>query len=132
MSRVLNYVYLRLYALTLGRSSRNSPNDACDDAIMLTGMVLMVPLGFVLTGIAILVPYVGEHIVSVGSVSVALLAVVPIMYGVKRKFNGYRRNPAAAARYSARNQRIATFVFFLGLLMTAPVAFGILLRILVR
>jgi len=132
MNGMLKYVYLRLFALTLGRSYRNSPDNACDDAIMLTGVVLTVPLVFVFTGIAVLFPYVGKHIVSIGSVFIVLLLVVPLMYTVNRKFTTYRRNPAAAAPYSTPTQRAGTFAVLIALLVSAPVAFGMLFRVLLH
>jgi len=132
MNNILKYVYLRLFALTLGRSYRNSPDNACDDAIMLTGVVLVVPFVFVFTGVAVFFPYVGTHIVGVVSMIIVLLLVVPLMYSVNRRFTVYRRNPLAAAPYGTRTQRLTTFAVLLGFLATAPVAFGLFFRALLH
>ena len=128
MIRASTYVFLRLFALTLGRSYRNSPDSACDDAIMLTGVVLTMPLLFLYVGIASLVPYIGEHIVGLASIFVVLLFVAPLMYLVNKKFTGFRRKPSEAAPYSNRYQRVTTFAVLVGLLMSAPIAFGLLFR----
>lgn len=132
MNRVLDYAFLRLFALTLGRSYRSSPDNACDDAIMLTGVVCTVPLVLAFIGIAAAFPYVGKRIASVGSVPVVLLVVIPLMYVVNRRYTVYRRNVEAAARYASRNQRMGTFAVLVGLLMSAPVAIGLLLGVLLR
>lgn len=37
------YIFARLYGYTLGRSSRNSPTEACQDAITQLMMIIGVP-----------------------------------------------------------------------------------------
>jgi hypothetical protein len=132
MNKILDHVFLRLFALTLGRSYRNSANSACNDAIMLTGVVLALPLAFVWTGLAVVMPSIGKPTLSVGSVAVLLLTIVPLMCVVNRRFTTYRLSPEAAARYSSRSQRVGTFVVLIGLLMSAPIAFGLLLGVLLQ
>ena len=132
MNRILDHLFLRLFALTLGRSYRNSADSACNDAIMLTGVVLALPLAFVWTGLAVAMPFIGKPRLSVGSVVVLLSSIVPLMYVVNRRFTTYRLSPKAAARYSSRSQRIGTFVALIGLLMSAPIALGLLLGVLLK
>jgi hypothetical protein len=132
MNRVLDYVFLRLFALTLGRSYRNLPDNACDDAIMLTGVVCTAPLVLIFVALAAAIPYVGKRVGSMGAVFVVLLVVVPVMYSVNKKFTSYRRNPGVASRYGSRTQRAGTFAVLISLLMTAPIAIGLLLGVLLH
>jgi hypothetical protein len=130
--KLLTYIYLRLFAFTLGRKSRNSADNACDDAIMLTGIALSVPLLFVYLGIACLAPNVGKHIVGVGAIITVVVVIGPLMYWVNRQFTHYRLAPSAATPFGAGYQRAITIVTLLVVLMSAPVTIGLLFRLLFR
>lgn len=64
MNAILTHIFLRLFGFTIGRTYRNSPDNACDDAITLLGVVLAVPLGLLICAFEILLPGLGEYFTS--------------------------------------------------------------------
>ena len=114
MRRALTYAFLRLYAFNLGRSWRNSSDLACDDAIMQLGMVLAVPVGLVLAAIGAIIPGAGASIKSKHPVFIliAVLLVLPLMYWLGGKFDGYRKTPEAADLYRSRAERMKSLLGF--------------------
>jgi hypothetical protein len=132
VNNFVTWVFLRLYARALARPSRNLPDQACDDAIVQTGMVLGAPLGAVLIAISAFIPGAGKHVDKQDPffVAVVIVLVVVMMRWVKKQCSSYRNMPEAAEAYRSRSQRLTTFVGFLLLMVSLPAAVGIGLHML--
>lgn len=115
MKRLLTVMFLRLYALNLGRGSRNSPEDACNDSVMQFGMVLVPPVYTVLlsvvslTGRENLSRFVDSKPAMIGGV---LAMGLPLFYWINRSFGSFSHSPELAEPYMASRTRFATGVGF--------------------
>jgi hypothetical protein len=119
---MLTRVFLRLYGFNLGRSSRNTPEQACGDALAQMNMVLAVPVGVLFIPVAILIDRLRSHDSAAFMLVAAVLLVLPIVFWVQSQFRGYRTTPEAAEAYRSRRERTKTAAFF----VLAPVAVGVI------
>ena len=107
MNGLLNCVFLRLYGFNLGRQFRNSPAEACGDALLQIALLLILPpwmiLGTLISwlqaeGLAI-------HIGNLSYILVAALGLPPLILWLIRKFNHYKSTPEAASPFRSPPQR---------------------------
>jgi hypothetical protein len=117
VSGVLDRVFLRLYAFDLGRNFRNTPEKACNDAIMQTSIVLTTPLIIIGCVVASFIPGAVSHIQRSDApfVFTVIGGVVPLVYLVNRRFTRFRTMPEAAEPYRGARERaktIAGYVVF--------------------
>jgi hypothetical protein len=114
MMRMLNTVFLRLYAFNLGRKFRNSSDAACNDALMQMGIVLIVPVAAVLVLVAAIVARNRAEIVRDRAAIAAtiLVVVLPIVYWVHKTFGHYRNTPEAARAFMSLRERVKSIVGF--------------------
>jgi hypothetical protein len=91
MERMARWVFLRRYGITLSRGFRNSPEDACNDAIVMTGMVLVEPLSRPVVVVALMLPALAIRTKrnDLTAIVVALALVVPLMRWVGKRFGTY-------------------------------------------
>jgi hypothetical protein len=105
------YIFLRWYGLNLERRSRNSPEQACNEAIIQCttfmtvpcSVALAVPLAYFYPE-SVQPPRDGLHFMVVG------LAIV--LYLATRSFRSYARTPQAADRFRSVSSRRVTMVAF--------------------
>src|ERR1700704_1949477 len=95
-------IFLRLYGYNLGRKSRNSAKEACDDAIRQLGIFTALPIVLVEAGVGLFVPQLPRMIQArdprlfLG----AMACLVPGALWANRKFSPYAQRSAEALRYS--------------------------------
>jgi uncharacterized membrane protein YhaH (DUF805 family) len=104
MERMARWVFLRLYGITLSRGFRNSPEDACNDAIVMTGMALVMPLSTSVIVLALMIPALAIHAKrsDLAAIIVALALVVPLMRWVGKRFKTYVYTPELASSTDLR------------------------------
>lgn len=131
MTRLLDTMFLRLYAVNLARRFRNSPDAACSDALMQMGMVLAVPLGVVLVLVAAFFPRVATAVShrEAPLVIILLIFVFPVKYWVGNKFGHYRNTPEAARAFSSSRERSKTILAFVFLPIVIALMVGFIGRL---
>jgi hypothetical protein len=134
MERIARWVFLRLYGITLSRGFRNSPEDACNDAIVITGMALVVPLSTPVIVLALMIPASAIHAKrsDLAAIIVALALVVPLMRWVGKRFNTYVGTPELASSYRSARERTKTLLGFVLIPIAWFVAVGLGLRFIPR
>jgi hypothetical protein len=124
MNRVLNTIFLRLYGFNLGRSFRNAPHQACADALMQIVMLLVLPLGVVLSLLASLLRE-SDLVIHLENLSIVLFAVIlvlPLTLWMVRQFSHYKNTPEVASGFRSPRERYksaAVFVLVLILIVAA-------------
>jgi len=116
VNRALEYLFLRLYAKNLSRSTRGDPANACDDSEIQMTTILMLALGglALITG-ALFFPnsmlrWLKARNPMLGSL---LVATVIVAFAVHRRFGGYEQVPELARKFqSQRNNRWASIIFW--------------------
>jgi len=113
--RLLTTSFLRLFAMNLGRSFRNSPDKAFDDAVMQLSAVLVLPIGWMAAEIWALVPWLHHGPSSATSffIVVVVIFVFPVQSWLDRRFATYGQRPEAADPYRSESERIKTVIGFL-------------------
>jgi hypothetical protein len=134
MERMARWVFLRLYDITLSRGFRNSPEDACNDAIVMTGMALVVPLSTSVIVLALMIPALAIHAKrsDLAAIIVALALVVPLMRWVGKRFKTYVYTPELASSYRSARERTKTLLGFVLIPIARFVAVGLGLRFIPR
>jgi len=119
--RMLSVLFLRLFAMNLGRGFRNSPDKACSDAVLQMVWGLAFVYCAVISLIPMLVPEIRSNkaLLELFFFIAVMLFIYPFMSWLKRKFGHYERTPEVADRYRGSRERLKTSVT-LGLIFVAP------------
>lgn len=125
VQRFVVWLFLRQYASALNRSFRNTPDQACNDAITRTGIVLAGPLGAIVYAIFAVLP--GGHGGTQDPLFLASVigSIIIMMVWVRSCCAPYRERPDAAAPYRSKRQRIKTTLISLLILLSLPAIIGL-------
>jgi hypothetical protein len=125
MHRVLNTVFLRLYGFNLSRSFRNTPHQACADALMQIVTLLVLPLWVVLCSLASLLRG-SDFVIHLENLSIVLFAAIlvpPLTFWTVRQFSHYKNTPDAASDFRSTRERYkSASVFALVLILFVAAA----------
>lgn len=115
LMRLLTVSFLRLFALNLGRSFRNTPDKAFDDAVMQLSTVMIIPLVLIAFKIWRLIPWVlrGPSSATIFFLVTGMVLVFPLQSWLDRRFATFRQQPEAAAPYRRDTEPIKTVLGFL-------------------
>jgi hypothetical protein len=116
-----DYIFARLYGYTLGRRYRNTPPQACQDAITWFMIITGVPALLI---IAVLLTATFPQLASSKSwIPWAALSVGVALYLGTRRLERYAATPDVGSPFSSPNsRRITLFAFFAVLLGSIVVA----------
>jgi hypothetical protein len=114
MNGILNSVFLRLYGFNLGRQFRNSPAEACGDALLQIVLLLVVPLWMILSYLMSLLRADGlaVHIGNLSYILLGALGLPPFILWLIRHFNHYKSTPEAASAFRSARQRWKSGLMF--------------------
>src|SRR5581483_9471943 len=125
---VTQYIFARLYGYTLSRSSRNSPTEACQDAITQFMIVIGVPAVCVI--FVLLVSVYPQLLASKDWVPWLTIPAAVVFYVATRSLRRYGRVPEIADQFrSARSRRITMALYIMTLAGSILVA-GLAARLL--
>jgi hypothetical protein len=114
MNSLLDSVFLRLYGFNLGRRFRNSPPEACGDALLQIVLLLALPAWLLLSSLISWLQADGLA-TGVGNLSYILCAALglpPLILWLIRRFNHYKMTPEAASPFRAPRQRWKSALIF--------------------
>ena len=116
LNRALEYLFLRLYAKNLSRSTRGDPANACADTEIQVSTILILALGMLALIIGSLffpssmLQWLRGRDQMLGSLIGVTLIVA---FAVHRRFGGYEQEPELARKFqSRRNNRWASILFW--------------------
>ena len=122
------YIFARLYGYTLGRSSRNRPTEACQDAITQFMIVVGVPAICVL--FVLMVSVYPQLLASKNWIPWLTIPAAVVFYGATRFLRRYAQVPEIADQFrSPRSRRITMTLYIMTLLLSVVIA-GIAARLL--
>jgi uncharacterized membrane protein YhaH (DUF805 family) len=127
VARFLDRIFQRLYGFTLGRSFRNSPDDACLDAT--TMWAILVGLLLTLTLMVVLAALHVDSLRSKDTLMWYILAAGVPVYLWSRKYRAYALMPESVAAYRTPHVRGQTFAMYLGVPLVSIVLAGAVLRL---
>jgi hypothetical protein len=124
--RFVVWVFLRQYAMALSRTFRNTPDQACNDAITRTGIVLAGPLGSIVYAIFAVLASGERHSETQDPLflATAIGSIVIMMVWIRSCCAPYREQPDAAALYRSKSQRLRTTLISLLILLSLPIVIG--------
>jgi hypothetical protein len=126
--RLDRYVFARLYGYMLGRSFRNTPEQACQDAITPYMIVVGLPSTMViLIPMTLLFPQLAKTKDWIPWFAVCSAVV---LYRLMRQLRQYADTPDMAVPYRSASSRAITALGFLGVLISSVAVGAIGLRLL--
>jgi hypothetical protein len=127
---VFEYIFLRLFGYNLGRRVRNTPDEACDDAVRLLGIFTALPV-VVLEGVlAVAFPQL-SRLVQARHPAILIAMVVALIPGAvwaNFKFSSYGARANEALRFSSGTERLKTTIAVYVVPIGALLVVGLLLR----
>jgi hypothetical protein len=124
--KTVPYLFARFYGSMLGRSRRNTPQEACRDAIAPYMIIVGVPGALaVLVLIAALFPRLPISKDWVPWITVPLGILLYLRF---RTLQRYAQTPEVAEPFSSRRNRLITTALFFGVLIGSVLAAGLALR----
>jgi hypothetical protein len=114
MNRMLNVMFLRLYGFNLSRSFRNSPRQACGDALTQMIMLMVLPLWmlFGLLGSWLPPGVLAARVDNLLFILSAVLLLPPLILWALVRFSGYRNMLEAANRFRSPRERYKSALMF--------------------
>jgi hypothetical protein len=128
--KIGQYAFARLYGYMLGRTYRNSPEDACRDAI--TPFMIVVGVPALLAGV-ILLDLISPRLLS--SKDWIPLVTIPsgiVMYLISKPLQAYAETPEIGAPFRSPKSRRVTMLCYLGVLAGSILMAAIVGRLLIR
>ena len=124
----MTIAFLRIYGYNLGRKWRNSPDVACDDAILVLCVLSVAPVGAILLAAVALTgaAHVRQVLDSkVMSYPMAFAVALALLYGFTKAFSRFAETPERARPYMAPRARLISLIGILltELICTATIAF---------
>jgi hypothetical protein len=124
----MTIAFLRIYAYNLGRKWRNSPDVACDDAILVMCVLSAAPVGAILlaavalTGAAHLRQVLDSKVLSY---PIAFAVALALLYGFTKAFSRFAETPERARPYMAPRAQLISLIGILltELICSATIAF---------
>lgn len=126
--RLLRYIFARLYGYTLGRSFRNGPTEACQDAI--TQFMIIVGVPALLVVAAVVESLFPQLLKSKDWVPWVTIPAAVLFYVGSRSLNRYARTPEIADRFRSPRSRRITMAVYLATLALSPLVAAVALRVL--
>lgn len=117
----------------MGRSRRNDPETACNDAITQTSMFISLPVASTMWVVAALVSSdFATHFANFDGIFLAptVTSVLLTSYVINRMFKDYWRKPFAADEYRSPDSRRRTRVLFVTIPMVGVSLVGLALLLL--
>ena len=120
----MTIAFLRIYAFNLGRKWRNSPAVACDDAILLMGILCATPMAAIvfaaiaLTGAAHLRQVLDSKVMSY---AIAIAVALALLYWLTKTFSRFAETPDRARPYMAPRARLISFI---GMILTQAICYA--------
>ena len=128
LMRLLLYIFARLYGYTLGRSFRNGPTEACQDAITQFMIVVGVPaLGIIFVVMVSLFP---QLLASKDWIPWLTIPSAVLFYVGTRSLSSYARTPEIAERFRSPSSRRITMAAYIATLVLSLLAAGLAARLL--
>lgn len=114
MTALLHTVFLRLYGFNLGRRFRNSPAEACGDALLQIALLLVLPLWMILGALISWLQADGLaiRIGNLSSILVGALGLPPLILWLIRRFSRYKSTPEVANPFRSPGQRWKSGLLF--------------------
>jgi hypothetical protein len=126
--RLHTYLFARLYGYMLGRATRNTPREACQDAIgpfmILTGVPTTLALIVLVTAVA------PNAITGKAWIPWVVIPSGVLLYIASRPLLRYSRTPDIAARFCSPASRRTTMAGYLFALLSSVIIAGIAARAL--
>jgi cobalamin synthase len=122
------YIFARLYGYTLGRSSRNRPSEACQDAITQFMIVIGVPAICVV--FVLMVSVYPQLLASKDWIPWLTIPAAVVFYAVTRSLRRYDQSPEIADRFRSPRSRRITMTLYVITLLLSVLAAGIAARLL--
>jgi hypothetical protein len=122
------YAFARLYGYMLGRRDRNTPAEACQDAVTPYVIVIGVPAG---SAIMVCIAAIFPRLLS--SKDWIPWVVIPsaiALYLISRPLRTYAATPEMAAPFRSRRSRVTTIICYVAVLLGSILIAGILSRLL--
>lgn len=128
MTGLLRYIFARLYGYTLGRSFRNGPAEACQDAITQFMIIVGVP-AILVVGVVVdsLFPQLLKNKDWIPWVTIPSAV---LFYVGTRSLNSYARTPEIADRFRSPRSRKITMAIYVATLVLSPLAAAVAVRLL--
>lgn len=126
--RLVRYVFARCYGYTLGRSFRNGPAEACQDAITQFMILVGVPaLGAIFVVMIFLFP---QLLANKDWIPWLTIPSAVLFYVGSRSLSSYARTPEIADRFRSANSRRITMATYIAVLVISVLAAGLAARLL--
>lgn len=127
---MLGYIFLRLYACNLGRTFRNTPDEACDDAVRQLGIFTALPVVILEGVLAVAFPQLSRLVKAHNPMAliVTMALLVPGAMWANFKYSSYRVQASEALPYSSDKERLITTVAVYVVPLVALLIVGLLLR----
>ena len=118
--RLLTVLFLRLFAMNLGRSYRNAPAKAFDDAVAQLSAISAIPVAWMIAEIWPLIPWLHRDpsYRTLFFIIAIVIFVFPASSWLERRFTTYKQRPEAADPYRTERERIKTTI---GYLVSVPI-----------
>lgn len=125
---VFLYIFTRLYGYTLGRSSRNRPAEACQDAI--TQFMIVIGIPVVCAIFVLIVSICPQLLTSKDWIPWLTIPAAVVFYVVTRSLRSYAQVPEIADRFRSSRSRRITMTLYIMTLLISVVAAGVTVRLL--
>jgi len=126
----MRYVFARLYGFTLGRTFRQLPEQACQDAASMLVIGVGIPrccVLFVVVGV-----FKPQLFTSKDWIPWVTIPAAVVMYFSTRALQQYARRPEIADAFRTPSSRLITMLGYITVLALAPLLAGVLMRVLRR
>jgi len=123
------YVFARLYGYMLGRTYRNTPDEACRDAI--TPYMIIVGIPSTLALLVLMSVLFPRLLLTKDWVPWFTVPAGVVLYLRFRSLRRYAQTPEIAAPFCSSRDRRITMIGYIGVLLGSILAAGIATRLLV-
>jgi hypothetical protein len=130
MMHIIKYVFARLYGYMLGREYRNTPEDACRDAIAAYMIVIGVPTTLVV--LAFLFPLFPRLLSSKDWIPWVTVPGGVALYFSTKPLQRYALTPEIATQFRSPESRRTTMIWYFGALVVSILVASIASRFFIR
>jgi hypothetical protein len=117
----LTYVFARLYGYMLGRDYRNTPEEACADAV--TPFMIVVGLPAILACLVVVALIFPGVLLTKARIPWLTVPSGILLYFLTRPFSRYAQTPEIAAPFrSSASRRITIIVYLIVIVMSVLIA----------
>ena len=124
---VFRYIFVRLYGYTLGRSSRSTPTEACQDAI--TQFMIMIGVPAICVIFVLMVSVWPQLLASKDWIPWLTIPGAVVFYAITRSLRRYAQVPEIADRFRSEKSRRITMTIYIMTLVVSVLVTGVAARL---